>query len=296
MKLRALLRLCRIPNVFTAFSNVVAGVLLARSLQFHARDLLLVGATGALYSAGMILNDYFDRHVDAKERPDRPIVRGDIQAGTAALLGFGLLAFGLLLTLLHSAAAAGVGVLLALCILGYDALLKDSALGPLAMASCRFFNVYLGLSVAPWASRWVLILPAGLALFTLAITLLSRHEVWGTDAKRLRPVVGGFALWWLVYLLGVLGLSGSAHGAGWLGALLVVPLALFVLVRGAMLYVPLWTAAYPPLVGRGIGGGILLMPAIDAMAVGALGSLFWTLIVLAFALPAYLLKRWYYLT
>lgn len=30
MKLRAILQLCRIPNVFTAMSNVVAGVVLAR--------------------------------------------------------------------------------------------------------------------------------------------------------------------------------------------------------------------------------------------------------------------------
>src|SRR6266404_4145811 len=114
MTLRAILRLARIPNVFTAFANVVAGVYLARGGRFEARDGLLVGASGALYLGGMVLNDLFDRRVDAVERPDRPIPSGAVTPAAAAILGFGLLALGVVLagmfgprTLLCAAALTG---------------------------------------------------------------------------------------------------------------------------------------------------------------------------------------------
>ena len=91
MTLQAVWRLCRIPNVFTAFANVVAGVLLARRGRFQRGDLLLVAASGCLYLAGMVLNDFFDRRIDAVERPTRPIPAGEVPAAAAALLGFALL-------------------------------------------------------------------------------------------------------------------------------------------------------------------------------------------------------------
>ncbi|HWM84456.1 MAG TPA: UbiA family prenyltransferase, partial [Kofleriaceae bacterium] len=90
MTLRALLTLCRIPNVFTAFANVAAGVLLARGGDFLLRDLLLVLASGCLYLAGMVLNDYFDRDWDALERPERPIPSGQVTPRAALVLGVAL--------------------------------------------------------------------------------------------------------------------------------------------------------------------------------------------------------------
>src|SRR4051812_37381166 len=101
MKLRSYLRLMRIPNVFTAFANVVAGVYLARGGVFHARDLLVVLSSGCLYCAGMVLNDFFDRAVDARERPERPIPAGEISANAAAAVGCGLAGAGLGLAALH---------------------------------------------------------------------------------------------------------------------------------------------------------------------------------------------------
>ena len=44
----------------------------------------------------MYLNDAFDREIDARERPERPIPSGRIGAGPVFAIGFGLLAAGVL--------------------------------------------------------------------------------------------------------------------------------------------------------------------------------------------------------
>ena len=51
----------------------------------------------ALYTAGMFLNDAFDREFDARVRTDRPIPAGDVTARETFAIGWALLAAGLLL-------------------------------------------------------------------------------------------------------------------------------------------------------------------------------------------------------
>jgi 4-hydroxybenzoate polyprenyltransferase len=295
MTVRALLRLCRIPNVFTAAANVVAGVVLARGGRFTARDLLLVGASCALYLAGMVLNDYFDREVDARERPERPIPAGDVSAGFARALGLGLAAAGILLAALHSGAALAVAGGLALAILLYDGGLKGTALGPAAMGACRFLNVCLGLSVAAHRAPWTWLQPEVMGAYTVALTYLARDEVGGLAGRRARIGVG--------MLLGVLGAAGLALVlVGPLGRGAPMTLAAVALVYGYLwwrargLFWPLLGEASPARVGRAIGGGILLMPALDALMLAAGGHLVAAAAVFALAAPAYALKRHFYLT
>ena len=59
----------------------------------------LTAASSCLYLAGMALNDYADREVDAVERPGRPIPSGRVTPGFALGLAAGL-----------TAAAAGLAV------------------------------------------------------------------------------------------------------------------------------------------------------------------------------------------
>src|SRR5919108_626745 len=82
----------------------------------------------------------------------------------------------------------------------------------------------------------------------------------------------------------------------WLRMLLVAPFAAAVVVQGRRLFLPLWTESSGRIIGRAIGGGILLMPAIDATMVAAAGFPVPALVVLACGAPAYVLRRWYYLT
>jgi 4-hydroxybenzoate polyprenyltransferase len=293
--LRPLLRLARIPNVFTAFSNVAAGVLLARGGGFESDDLALVFASGALYTGGMTLNDYFDRQVDAKERPERPIPKGEIAPRTAARLGFALMAIGLALAAWHGVWRFVVAGLLATAIVLYDAWLKNTALGPLAMGSCRALNVGLGLSVSIWRTGWIIALPLGLSVFTLLITQLSQYEVGGTLAARLRKVLVALLALAVGLLASLIGLALASGGGALFILYALIPFT-FVLVQGRRLFWPLLENAAPATIGRAIGGGILLMPAIDSAFVAASGAPVAAAVIFALAGPAYVLKRWYYLT
>lgn len=292
--LRPLLRLFRIPNVFTAFADVVAGVLLVRGGRLEVGDLAVVGASGCLYVAGMVFNDYFDREVDAAERADRPIPSGEVSPTLAATLGALLMLAGLALAASGGVLTLAVAVALATAVLGYDGGLKGTPLGPWTMGACRFLNVLLGLSVlGAWPSGWPWSLPITLGLFTVCITLFSRHEVTGTSPHRVRHTVVAVAL---------VGLAAGGQAISWALSedpqrLVLVLVLLAVLAgRGARLFAPLWNDARPPMLGRAIGGGILLMPTLDATFVAAGGHAVGALAVLALTIPALLLKRWYYLT
>jgi hypothetical protein len=294
--LRALLRLCRIPNVFTACANVLAGILLVRGGSLQLNDGLLVAASAALYTGGMILNDFFDRRVDARERPDRPIPAGQVSPSLAAVLGVGLLAAGIGFSAANGRRPAEVAIALALAILLYDAGFKATPLGPIAMGSCRFLNVLLGMSVS-WPEGVLWLAPAAMGLLTVLITVLSRDEVAGGGVGRTR--------WVVVLLTGLAAIVAAGVGVlaararpdfPTFGLLCAAPFFAYLLVRGRQNFAPLWHDASPPVLGRAIGGGILLMPSLDATLVAAAGVPLGALAVMALTIPAALLKRWYYLT
>jgi hypothetical protein len=293
VSLRALLRLCRIPNVFTACANVAAALFLTRGGDLQLNDLLLVFASAALYLAGMVLNDFFDRKVDAVERPERPIPSGQVTPVAAALLGFTLLVGGLVLAALHGIGPLSVALALAVSILVYDAWLKSTPLGPVAMGTCRFLNVLLGMSVT-WPSGALWLSPVAMGLYTVAITVLSRDEVAGGGVQRTRRVVVGLAALWLFFAVSLALVAGRGTLA--VGLICAAPFVTFLSWRGRANFAPLWHSAAGPNIGRAIGGGILLMPAIDASFVAAAGQPVGALVVLSAMLPATLLKRWYYLT
>lgn len=158
----AFAQLVRLPNVFTAFADIalaacvgVAVTTGGTDFAFWLRAFLLALASGCLYTAGMVWNDYFDFAEDSESRPFRPLPSGRVTRRTAVVLGVGLMLVGLVLAGLAGlpGRAAWTGdplvyaLALAVLVLLYDGWLKRTPLGPVAMASCRFFNVLLGLSV-----------------------------------------------------------------------------------------------------------------------------------------------------
>ena len=74
-RLRSLLELVRLPNVFTAPADVVMGMAVSGAPLSPANALLLLASASA-YAGGMALNDAFDAPLDAVERPERPIPSG----------------------------------------------------------------------------------------------------------------------------------------------------------------------------------------------------------------------------
>lgn len=183
----AYLRLLRLPTLFTALADIFLGFLLTHpSLTSDEGPnplpafLKLCGASAGLYLSGMVFNDYFDRLIDAQERPDRPIPAGLISSGSAFRLGLGLMLIGVV-----SAACVGVPSLLVAAILcslivGYDGGLKKTPLGPLVMGSCRVGNVLLGASaVGSFANVFQqpqLPIALGLGTYIVGVTLFARQE------------------------------------------------------------------------------------------------------------------------
>lgn len=296
MKPVALLALCRIPNVFTALANVAAGVLLARGGGFAVDDVLLLAASGCLYLAGMVLNDYFDREVDALERPERPIPSGQVSPGVALALGLGLAATGVALAACFSPVAGAVAAGLACAILLYDGGLKAGPFGPLAMGACRFINVCLGMTAAGTSAppeSWMWLAPLTMGSYTAAITYLARDEVGGASAARARNGVLLVAAILIAALVALAATSPASHLGGFLW---LVPFAGFVGWRARELFGPLLADPGGAAIGRAIGGGILLMPAIDASMVAAAGWPESALAVLLLSVPAWMLKRRFYMT
>jgi 4-hydroxybenzoate polyprenyltransferase len=290
----AYLRLARLPNVFTSMADVLAGLALARGGRIALTDLLLVGASGLLYPAGMVLNDFFDRHLDAAERPERPIPSGQVSARAAGLLGFALLAAGVGVAAMAGLPSLLTAVALAAAIVLYDAVAKATIAGPFVMGACRALNVGLGLSVSgldgdgirtPWFPFAALLLPVGLGLYTALLTFLARDEVHGGSLRSVRLLVAAMATLGITYVV----LLGAGSPGGFTPPALVF--YAYLLVRGTLNFAPVWTSSEGRVVGPSIGGGILLMPVIDAAAVAAAGHPLMAVAVFGLGVPAQLLRR-----
>lgn len=188
-RLRTLISLTRAPAALTVLGDTTAGAV-AAGRSFRGRRALLPAASVALYWAGMALNDWADRDLDAVERPERPIPSGLISADDAVRVAAVLLTGGVAAGTVAGTVEAGLVAALAVTIVGYDAVLKRGAAGPVAMAACRGLDVLLGAggARAGWPAA------AALAAHTCSVTALSRGEVRGADPRTAAAAVGTTAL------------------------------------------------------------------------------------------------------
>ncbi|MGZ8907249.1 MAG: UbiA family prenyltransferase [Methylobacter sp.] len=135
------LRLGRISNLPTVWSNVLAGTLLAGAQPDVNTGLVLLAAS-LLYEGGMLLNDAFDSAIDARERPQRPIPSGEIAVRSVFFVGFAMLATGVALMSVLGRPVLVLASLLALAIIAYNLHHKGVAWSPWLMGLCRAL-VYL---------------------------------------------------------------------------------------------------------------------------------------------------------
>jgi 4-hydroxybenzoate polyprenyltransferase len=171
----ALLRLARISNLPTVWSNVLAASVLAGG--FEARGLALVLLSmSALYTGGMFLNDAFDREIDTRERPERPLPSGASAPGGGGTQGGAQLASGVALLASFGTESAVAGLGLAGTILIYDAWHKGNPASPFIMGACRAL-VYVTTAVAAGAALSPVILGAAFAvlLYVVALTQLAKR-------------------------------------------------------------------------------------------------------------------------
>lgn len=267
------LRLVRAPAVFSALGDPLAGMVLAGGRLSLARAAGVSAAAGALYLAGMALNDYADRAEDARERPERPIPSGAVGAGEAAAIGSALTAIGVLLA--RGSGARRTGVALAASVLAYDFVLKSTELGPAAMGLCRTLSLLMGAEAAGRAlGSGPLAAAVVLGSYIGGLTLLARGE---TGDGRTPAVSRGIAI--AGCALAGAWLLGGRRSAPWIlaAAALAAPAALAALRERS-----------PGAVGRAVAALIRVVPALD----GALMARRSPARAAAVALPLLALARW----
>lgn len=195
MTVKALFQLLRPANIVTSVADVWAGAAVSYGLlglflaegDFALSLAWLSCSTACLYGGGVVLNDYFDARLDAAERPERPIPRGDATRAQAGVLGFVLLAAGMLFAFFAGPVPGIISICIAGLVLLYNARSKShSLLGPLNMGLCRSANLLLGISIVPelaWRMSWLGLFPL---VFITAITVISRGEVIGGNKKAIQ--------------------------------------------------------------------------------------------------------------
>lgn len=261
------LRLGRVSNLPTVWSNVLAALALSNALGAERAAALAV-TFSLFYVGGMYLNDAFDRHIDARERPTRPIPSGQASAAAVFAIGFGALAGGTLLTGAIAALrgvpvapALASGAVLAALIVFYDLYHKQNPLSPVLMGACRVM-IYVGVSFAVGRSLEPPLVLGALALWChlIGLTYAAKQEA----LNRLTRV------WPLAFLSAPL-----IYGAtlAWREPL-VWP---FVVLHGVWAGRALWLLRSGP--GRSVPGAVVRLIAgislLDAMLVAASGAPAW---------------------
>ena len=257
--LSTLLRLGRISNLPTVWTNVLAGSVIAGGARHLDQIALIMTAMTAFYIGGMYLNDFFDRSIDARDRPGRPIDAGEIRAGTVSLIGFGLLATGIVLMIPFGLVPVIWVALLAAVIVLYDVWHKGNALSPVIMGLCRAL-VYVGTVIATTGS-------ASPALIIGAVALAS-HVAGITYAAKQESLDRVETLWPLALLAVPLLVAMSSLFSG--GTVIVALLLL--LVADALAVRLLSTRPVPGAVPLAVSGLIAAICLVDTLAIALSGG------------------------
>ncbi len=188
MKLSIALKLGRVSNLPTVWSNVLTGIGLAGTATADLRLLLLVVSLSLFYTGGMFLNDAFDRGFDANARPERPIPSGQVSAAQVHLFGFGMMVVGLVLLAwvgyryepLTQWRPVAAGLALAGAIVFYNWHHKNNPLSPLVMGVCRML-VYLTAALAVSAVVPAQVISAAVILlcYLIGLTYAAKNEHLG---------------------------------------------------------------------------------------------------------------------
>jgi 4-hydroxybenzoate polyprenyltransferase len=276
------LELIRPANVATALADVLAGYAVA-GLPDWTRLIWLLLSTACLYAGGVVLNDYYDRELDSRERPERPIPSGRVRPASAARFGGSLLVTGVVLAWMATTTAGMIAAGTAVSILLYDSWGKrQTLLGPVNMGLCRGLNLMLGMAAAPAVLEFAWYLATLPIVYIAAVTAVSRGEVHGG-----RRGIAAFALISLVVVLfALLGLSVNGAAPWWAGALSAV-LAWRVLPAFAAVY----RKPDPGRIRQAVRAGVLALVLLDAVIGASYGGALYSLLILATAVLAGSLAR-----
>lgn len=276
------LKLGRVSNLPTVWTNTLAGVVLAGASPGDWRILVLFLAMTLAYTGGMFLNDAFDRDIDAQERPERPIPSGDVSASSVFTAGFVMLASSILLVAWCALSSGGGGwhaVVAAIALTGaiilYNVWHKANPLSPFVMGLCRML-VYI---TAGWSftteSSSVLYLGAlALLCYLIGLTYTAKQENLGAVKN----------LWPLAFLA-----VPAIYATTTASTSLVSWLTIFIFIGWLCYALRFVKRRQEGDIPKAVVSMIAGISLVDAMFVAASGSLVWVILsMLAFGLTLFL--------
>lgn len=266
MNLNAWLRLGRVSNLPTVWTNVLAAAVLAGSgVLLEPTSLIgLLAALSAFYVAGMVLNDAFDADSDARLRPGRPIPAGNVSRRSAFVGGFGMLTTATVALIAMASVVGGSAPLtggaaagLALLIIIYNRHHKGNPWSPILMGMCRGM-VFLVVASVALEPHWQLVLiGAALQLFyVVGLTYAAKQEDLAVPGS-----------WWPLVLLATPGLW-VLYAHSWT-SVLIAACILFI----TWLIVALWPLRRSARsIGTAVGRLIAGICLVDALLLASMGA------------------------
>lgn len=282
---RAWLDLVRLPNLFIAAADILAGFFFAGGMATEWFVLTrLILASICLYAGGVVLNDAVDVEQDSRERPHRPIPSQQISRSSATKFAVLLLFSGVLIATTVSRQALLVSLALCTSIVAYN-LFKHTKIAPPIMGLCRALNLLLGMYGLETLLPLPALRPMGVMfLYVTSVTLFARREA-----------IGGWRFGLFFGTIGVVSAIIGLWGFRWFGAnsrypeysLLVVPMLVCAVVLGFGAAMNPTTATIQRAV-RFFVMGIALLDACVAWVVAGPGA---AVVVASMLIPCILLSQ-----
>ena len=322
---KAWLSLFRPPNLLTVPGDPLVGAMLSAGtlgvVPSGTEVFATMGAALCLYAGGLLANDFFDRHVDARERPNRPIPSSAVNAMSVLVMAILLTGAGLLV-----AAQAGRAAFLTACLLAttswfYNAIGKKMVcLAPANMGLCRGLSLLMGASVMGFSilsAPPILIATALIFSYIALVTIAARHEASpnaktvGEDAVpgvrnlvQQEPTQTPAWVSWALPVIVVIGLlalmivrwKGSVPALCFSVSGLTLGLAGMAVVWAIVWSIQLYRAASPREIQQSIGGlirGLLLIQAAVCASSGPIGEGLSLLLLVAFPVSGWL-GKWFH--
>lgn len=309
-RIKPWLELVRLPNCFTAMTDVLAGAWLVGAFAFSPVLALLALSSAYLYAFGIALNDVADVEVDRVERPNRPLPSGRVSMSAARRLMAVLLIAGLALVggagWLQSSSAnivasfsllqlLLVGLALVGAIASYNLLAKATFAGPAVMGLCRALNLMMGMSLG-WRLGWNdgLLPIAAMWLYVASLTYFGRQEA--ETSSRWRLVTGAAGILIAVAALGLFIADTTMTSQRYSGDYFLLVLWMAFLIHVGRKALTAIRTPSPKNVGRAMKVFILGIVVFDALLVAGPHGWLAAVVILAFLIPAMALGRWVYST
>lgn len=268
--MKSYLQLIRLPAVLTSLTNIWTGYFLAFPIQgwiWLSPLFVLMGISALLYASGMILNDYYDLNEDRSKQKKKPLVHGTIPASHAFCLGYFFQFSALGLALSFSLNTLVLTLTLILFVNAYDIGMKHfKILGGATMASCRFLNVALGMSLfldqVP-SKQWIF--PTLLFVYVFFLTRISQMEELLERKTRFMGISFG--------LLSVPLLTCLLTPHPWIA----LPFALLLVYKLWSAIQKAWTQYSPPTLVLVVKSAVLGMVLMDAIVLAGHQQWFWAI-------------------